>query len=244
MTTRILMVEDDENLRRALALTLRARGYQVTDVATGRAALDQLAGHPFDVVILDLGLPDMDGVEVIRHADPARAVPIIVLSARRDEIDKVRALDAGADDYMTKPFGVDELLARVRAAVRRTTSAPDTRIVRTRDFTIDLGMKSVALASHEPVHLTPTEWGVLETLVRANGLLVTTADLLDEVWGPGYEKQGNYLRVYVGQLRRKLEPDPSAPRYFITSPGLGYRFAISGGATESPAESPSDQPSG
>ena len=230
--TRILMVEDDENLRRALALTLRARAYQVTDVATGRAALDQLNGHPFDVVILDLGLPDMDGVEVIKQIRLGAEVAVIVLSARRDEIDKVRALDAGADDYMTKPFGVDELLARLRAAVRRTAKAPDTRIVRTEDFIIDLGNKTVTDSAGTVVHLTPTEWGVLETLVRANGLLVPTADLLTEVWGPGYEQQANYLRVYVGQLRRKLERDPSDPKFFITTAGMGYRFEIAGG-TES-----------
>lgn len=227
--TRILMVEDDDNLRRALALTLQARAYQVTAVASGRAALDEMDRHGFDVVILDLGLPDLDGVDVIRGIRASGDVPIIVLSARRDEIDKVRALDAGADDYMTKPFGMDELLARLRAAVRRTARPVEARVVRTDDFTIDLGMKNVTTSDGRSVHLTPTEWGVLEMLVRANGLLVPTADLLTEVWGPGYEQQGNYLRVYVGQLRRKLEPDPSHPRYLITSPGLGYRFELGRG---------------
>jgi two-component system, OmpR family, KDP operon response regulator KdpE len=226
--TAVLLVEDDENLRRALTLTLHARGYQVTDVGAGRAALDELARHRFDVVILDLGLPDVDGVEVIRRVREDRVVPIVVLSARRDEVDKVRALDAGADDYMTKPFGVDELLARLRAAVRRSGKSRDQRTVRTDDFAVDLGTKAVTDRAGRPVHLTPTEWGVLETLVRANGLLVTTADLLTEVWGPGYETQANYLRVYVGQLRRKLEPDPSEPRYLITTPGLGYRFEVGG----------------
>jgi two-component system KDP operon response regulator KdpE len=223
MTT-VLLVEDDENLRRALALTLRARGYEVTDVATGSGALDLLGRRKLDVVVLDLGLPDFDGVEVIRRVRETLTVPIVVLSARRDEVDKVRALDAGADDYMTKPFGVDELLARLRAGVRRSSRSADQRVITTDDFVIDLGVKSVATLSGEPIHLTPTEWGVLEALVTANGLLVTSSDLLAEVWGPGYEEQTNYLRVYVGQLRRKLEPDPGVPRYLITSPGMGYRF--------------------
>ena len=226
--TSLLLVEDDDNLRRALALTLRARAYQVTDVASGTQGLAELARKRIEVVILDLGLPDIDGVEVIRRVRDDSAVPIIVLSARRDEIDKVRALDAGADDYMTKPFGVDELLARVRAAVRRTGSGSEQRTVSTADFVIDLGTKSVVRADGQPVRLTPTEWGVLETLVKANGLLVSSTDLLNEVWGPGYEEQTNYLRVYVGQLRRKLEPDPAAPRYLITAPGLGYRFEVMG----------------
>ena len=226
--TAVLLVEDDENLRRALTLSLRARGYEVTDVATGAAALDVLARRRLDVVILDLGLPDLDGVEVIRRVRTSSSVPIVVLSARRDEVDKVRALDAGADDYMTKPFGADELLARLRAAVRRSGRSADTRVIVTDDFSIDLGTKSVSSTSGEPIHLTPTEWGVLEVLVQANGLLVTSAALLADVWGPGYEGQSNYLRVYVGQLRRKLEPDPASPRYLITSPGLGYRFSAAG----------------
>jgi len=227
MTT-VLLVEDDDNLRRALALTLRARGYQITDVSSGLAAVDEVARHRFDVIVLDLGLPDIDGVEVIGRVREDRGIPIIVLSARRDELDKVRALDAGADDYMTKPFGVDELLARVRAAVRRSGRGTEQRTVRTADLTVDLGMKSVVDRHGSPVHLTPTEWGVLETLIKANGLLVSSGELLAEVWGPGYDEQTNYLRVYVGQLRRKLEPDPARPRYLITTPGIGYRFVVSG----------------
>jgi len=227
MTT-VLLVEDDENLRRALTLTLRARGYDVTDVATGSAAIDVLSRRRLDVVVLDLGLPDLDGVEVIRRVRETLTVPVVVLSARRDEVDKVRALDAGADDYMTKPFGVDELLARLRAAVRRSGRSADQRVITTDDFVIDLGTKSVGAPDGQPIHLTPTEWGVLESLVTANGLLVTSSDLLSEVWGPGYEEQTNYLRVYIGQLRRKLEPDPASPRYLITSPGLGYRFNAAG----------------
>lgn len=231
----ILLVEDDERLRRALALTLRARGYEVTDVSTGRAALDEAGRRRVDVVILDLGLPDVDGIEVIRAIRADLSVPIVVLSARRDESDKVQALDAGADDYMTKPFGVDELLARLRAAVRRSGRASDQRLVTTPDFAIDFGTKTLTDASSAAVHLTPTEWGVLETLVGANGLLVSSADLLLEVWGPGYEGQSNYLRVYVGQLRRKIEPDPAHPRYLLTSPGLGYRFDASGSGFGAPA---------
>jgi two-component system KDP operon response regulator KdpE len=234
--TAVLLVEDDERLRRALALTLRARGYEVIDVGAGQSALDEVGRHRVDVVVLDLGLPDLDGIEVIRRIREDLQVPIVVLSARRDEADKVRALDAGADDYMTKPFGVDELLARLRAAVRRSGRGSDQRVVRTPDFTIDFGTKTLMDAESRAVHLTPTEWGVLETLVGANGLLVSAADLLLEVWGPGYETQGNYLRVYVGQLRRKMEPDPGRPRYLLTSAGLGYRFDASGsGAVEPPA---------
>ncbi|MBK9739109.1 MAG: response regulator [Actinobacteria bacterium] len=224
----VLLVEDDERLRRALALTLRARGYTVTDVATGREALAEASHRKLDAIVLDLGLPDLDGLEVIRRVRESSALPIVVLSARRDESDKVQALDAGADDYMTKPFGVDELLARLRAAVRRSGRGEDQRVVATPDFTIDLGRKTLTDRSLAPIHLTPTEWGVLETLVRANGLLVTSADLLSEVWGPGYEEQTNYLRVYVGQLRRKIEPDVTRPRYLLTTPGIGYRFDASG----------------
>ncbi len=224
----VLLVEDDDRLRRALALTLRARGYSVEDVGTGAAALSVLARHRVDVVVLDLGLPDLDGIDVIGRLRAEHTVPVIVLSARRDQSDKVSALDAGADDYLTKPFGVDELLARLRAAVRRAGRGDDQRVVTTPDFVIDLGRKTVTDPRGEPVHLTPTEWGVLEVLVRANGMLVTSVDLLGQVWGPGFEKQANYLRVYLGQLRRKLEPEPARPRYLVTSPGIGYRFDVTG----------------
>lgn len=226
--TAILLIEDDHELRTALAITLRSRGHHVIDAATGRAGLDAAAHRSLDVVVMDLGLPDIDGLDVIKGLRGTSTTPIIVLSARRDEIDKVRALDAGADDYVTKPFGVDELLARIRAAVRRTAPQDDPRSVATDDFVLDLGTKTARTVSGAVIHLTPTEWAVLETLIRANGLLVSTSDLLTEVWGPGYEGQGNYLRVYVGQLRRKLEPDPANPRYLITSPGMGYRFSPTG----------------
>lgn len=225
--TSVALVEDDERLRRAIALTLRARGYEVRDVDSGTAALALLGRIRVDVVILDLGLPDMDGLDVIRAIRVNDDLPIVVLSARRDQSDKVTALDAGADDYITKPFGVDELLARLRAAVRRSGRGDDDRIVSTPDFDIDLGRKTVGNAKGQ-IHLTPTEWGVLETLVRANGMLVAAEDLLGEVWGPTYANQTNYLRVYVSQLRHKIEPDPAHPRYLITSPGLGHIFDVSG----------------
>ena len=225
--TAVALIEDDERLRRALALTLRARGHEVFDVASGAAALELLTRRRVDVVILDLGLPDIDGIEVIRTIRETDDLPIVVLSARRDQSDKVAALDAGADDYLTKPFGVDELLARLRAAVRRAGRGTDDRVVSTPNFVIDLGRKTVENAEHR-VHLTPTEWGVLETLVRANGLLVTAGELLGEVWGPAYATQTNYLRVYLSQLRHKLEPDPTHPRYLITRPGHGHHFDASG----------------
>lgn len=224
----VLLIEDDERLRRALALTLRSRGYEVADAGSGAEALALLRRSRVDVIVLDLGLPDMDGIDLIESVRTMQQTPIVVLSARRDQSDKVRALDAGADDYMTKPFGVDELLARLRAAVRRAGRGDDQRVIATPDFMVDLGLKSVSTSAGASLHLTPTEWGVLEALVLANGLLVSSSDLLAAVWGPGYEDQTNYLRVYVGQLRRKLEPDPGTPRYLITAPGLGYRFDASG----------------
>jgi two-component system KDP operon response regulator KdpE len=226
--TDLLVVEDDDQLRKALTLTLRSRGYVVHAAATGAEALARVAGVRLDVVVLDLGLPDMDGVAVIERIRESSGVPIVVLSARRDQSDKVTALDAGADDYLTKPFGVEELLARLRAAARRSGAPVDAGVVHTPDFDVDLGRKQVLGRDGAVVHLTPTEWGVLEVLVRAGGLLVPGADLLREVWGPQYEGQTNYLRVYLAQLRAKLEPDPAHPRYLLTSPGLGYRFDPSG----------------
>jgi len=226
--TDLLVVEDDDQLRKALTLTLRSRGYVVHPAATGGEALARVAAVRLDVVVLDLGLPDMDGVTVIERIRESSGVPIVVLSARRDQSDKVTALDAGADDYLTKPFGVEELLARLRAAARRSGASVDAGVVHTPDFDVDLGRKQVLGRDGAAVHLTPTEWGVLEVLVRAGGLLVPGADLLREVWGPQYEGQTNYLRVYLAQLRAKLEPDPAHPRYLLTSPGLGYRFDPSG----------------
>ena len=222
--THVLVVEDDRALRQALAINLRAREYDVTAVDDGTAALAAAASHPPDVVILDLGLPDMDGNEVIEGLRGWSQAPIIVLSARTTQGDKVVALDVGADDYMTKPFGMDELLARLRAALRRAGSDPDAPVVETDSFTIDLAAKQASTAAG-PVHLTPTEWHLLEVLIRHEGKLVSRRDLLQEVWGPAYETETNYLRVYMAQLRRKLEADPSHPRHLITEPGMGYRFA-------------------
>jgi two-component system, OmpR family, KDP operon response regulator KdpE len=222
--THVLVVEDDRALRQALAINLRARQYDVTAVDDGTAALAAAASHPPDVVILDLGLPDMDGNEVIQGLRGWSQAPIIVLSARTTQGDKVVALDVGADDYMTKPFGMDELLARLRAALRRAGSDPDAPVVETDSFTIDLATKQASTPAG-PVHLTPTEWHLLEVLIRHEGKLVSRRDLLQEVWGPAYETETNYLRVYMAQLRRKLEADPSHPRHLITEPGMGYRFA-------------------
>jgi two-component system KDP operon response regulator KdpE len=222
--THVLVVEDDRALRQALAINLRAREYDVTAVDDGTAALAAAASHPPDVVILDLGLPDMDGNDVIEGLRGWSQAPIIVLSARTTQGDKVVALDVGADDYMTKPFGMDELLARLRAALRRAGTDPDAPIVETDSFTIDLATKQASTPAG-PVHLTPTEWHLLEVLIRHEGKLVPRRDLLQEVWGPAYETETNYLRVYMAQLRRKLEADPSHPRHLITEPGIGYRFA-------------------
>jgi two-component system KDP operon response regulator KdpE len=221
--TQVLIVEDERGLRQALAINLRARGYEVTAVSEGRAALDAAAREPPDLVVLDLGLPDMYGNEVIEGLRGWSRVPIIVLSARQEQDDKVTALDAGADDYVTKPFGMDELLARLRAALRRSASDLDAPMVETASFSIDLAAK-LAHANGAPVHLTPTEWHLLEMLIRHEGKLVSQQQLLQEVWGPTYKTETNYLRVYMAQLRRKLEPNPAQPRHLITEPGLGYRF--------------------
>ncbi|MGD0273857.1 MAG: response regulator [Gaiellaceae bacterium] len=222
--TRILVVDDEPQLLRALATNLKARGYEVDQAATGEAALMLAAGHHPDLVVLDLGLPGIDGLEVINGLRGWSSVPIVVLSVREREADKVAALDAGADDYVTKPFGMDELLARLRAALRRAAPAgKEEAIVATRDFTVDLTAKRVRRDSKE-VRLTPTEWEIVEILVRNEGRLVTQRQLLKAVWGPQYEKETNYLRVYLAQIRRKLEPDPSQPRYFLTEPRIGYRF--------------------
>jgi two-component system, OmpR family, KDP operon response regulator KdpE len=222
--TRVLIVEDEPGLRRALVINLRARDYDVTAVGEGAAALSAAAAEPPDVVILDLGLPDMDGTEVIEGLRGWSGAPIIVLSARQAQGDKVVALDVGADDYMTKPFGMDELLARLRAALRRSGTDDAAPVVETAAFTVDLAVKE-ARVDGEAVHLTPTEWHVLEVLIRNEGRLVPRTQLLQEVWGPAYEKETNYLRVYMAQLRRKLEPDPAHPRHLLTEPGMGYRFA-------------------
>jgi two-component system, OmpR family, KDP operon response regulator KdpE len=221
---RVLVVDDEPQLVRALAINLRARKYQVDAAQDGAGALQLAAGRHPDVIILDLGLPDMDGVDVIKGLRGWTRVPIIVLSARHASEEKVDALDAGADDYVTKPFGMAELLARLRAAVRRATPAdPEDLVIATESFTVDLAAKKVNRGGSD-IRLTPTEWHVLEFLVRNSGRLVTQKQLLQEVWGPAYAAETNYLRVYMAQLRRKLEKDPSHPRHFITEAGMGYRF--------------------
>ena len=219
---KILVVDDDPAIQRTLAIGLRARGYHVLPARDGRTAVEAVQEDDPDVVLLDLGLPDLSGVDVLRKVREWSQVPVIVLSARHDSDDKVEALDVGADDYVTKPFGMDELLARVRAAVRRSgaSQAPDT--VESPAFRIDLAAKQVWRDADE-VRLTPTEWGLLQALVTRPGRLVSQRQLLHEVWGPAYNAETNYLRVHMANLRRKLEPDPSRPRYFITEPGMGYR---------------------
>jgi two-component system KDP operon response regulator KdpE len=268
--TRVLVVDDEPQILRALRINLRARRYEVTTAANGTQALDEAAAHPPDLVILDLGLPDMDGVDVIGGLRGWTAVPIIVLSGRADSNDKVEALDAGADDYVTKPFGMDELLARMRAAVRRTPAAEAPPRVRLGDLVIDLAAKRVTRQSAEPavqtvpgaapgtaalpleaglgegesrlrseeemaaseadpqpegdIRLTPTEWHLLEVLLRNPGKLLSHRQLLNDVWGPGYDNAGGNLRLYMAQLRRKLERDPARPHWLITEPGMGYRY--------------------
>jgi two-component system, OmpR family, KDP operon response regulator KdpE len=271
--TRVLVVDDEPQILRALRINLRARRYEVTTAPNGTQALDEAAAHPPDLVILDLGLPDMDGVDVIGGLRGWTAVPIIVLSGRADSNDKVEALDAGADDYVTKPFGMDELLARMRAAVRRTPAAEAPPRVRLGDLVVDLAAKRVtrqpaeaavqaapgaggvtpgvtpglpgeagldegesrvrsvemAASGADPhpegdIRLTPTEWHLLEVLLRNPGKLLSHRQLLNDVWGPGYDNAGGNLRLYMAQLRRKLERDPARPRWLITEPGMGYRY--------------------
>jgi two-component system KDP operon response regulator KdpE len=221
--SKLLVIEDEAPLRRALRIFLEAHDYEVVLAGTGTEGLD-LAGqeHP-DAVVLDLGLPDMDGVDVATALRGWSNVPIVVLSARDAEAVKVAALDAGADDYVTKPFGMNEFLARLRAALRRAAPAEEAPVVETADFTIDLGKKTICRGD-EDIHLTPTEWQIVEVLTRSRGKLVPQQQLLQQVWGPQYEKETHYLRLYMSQIRHKLEPDPSRPRYFITEPGMGYRF--------------------
>lgn len=220
----VLVVDDDPHLVRALAITLRGHGYTVATAVDGQSALDAAAQHPVAAIILDLGLPDMDGTTVIARLREWSTVPILVLSARHGSNDKVGALDAGADDYITKPFGLDELLARLRAILRRTPeSGNDPVTIQTASFTVDLARRRVTRSGAD-VRLTPTEWGILEIMVRNPDRLITQQQLLTDVWGPAYAKEANYLRVYMAQIRRKLEPEPGNPRHLITEPGMGYRF--------------------
>jgi two-component system, OmpR family, KDP operon response regulator KdpE len=221
--SRVLVVDDEPQILRALGTNLKVRGYEVDLAPTGERALELAALRPPDAVILDLGLPGIDGVEVIGGLRGWTQVPIIVLSVRGEEADKVGALDAGADDYVTKPFAMGELLARLRAALRRVSPDVVAASVATEAFTIDLAAKRATTAAG-PVRLTPTEWHIVEILVHHEGKLVTQRQLLQEVWGPRYERETNYLRGFLAQIRRKLEPDPAHPRFFITEPGIGYRF--------------------
>jgi two-component system, OmpR family, KDP operon response regulator KdpE len=223
--SKVLVIEDEAPLRRALRIFLEAHDYAVVLAASGREGLDLAAHEHPDVVILDLGLPDMDGVSVAAALRGWSTVPIVVLSARDAEPVKVAALDAGADDYVTKPFAMNEFLARLRAALRRAAPTEQERIIETPDFCIDLGSKQIHRDGTE-IHLTPTEWQIVEVLARNRGKLVGQQALLQQVWGPQYERETHYLRIYMSQIRRKLEPDPSRPRYFVTEPGMGYRFVM------------------
>jgi two-component system, OmpR family, KDP operon response regulator KdpE len=238
--TRVLVVDDEPQILRALRINLRVREYEVHVAATGAEALKMASRYPPDLVILDLSLPDLDGVEVIQGLRGWTKAPIIVLSGRADSTDKVEALDAGADDYITKPFGVEELFARMRAAVRRTGAAEDLPRIKLGDLVVDLAAKRVTRqavvsagggsadaagsAPADDIRLTPTEWHLLEVLLRNPGKLLSRSQLLTEVWGPGYADATGNLRLYMAQLRRKLEPDPARPRWLITEPGMGYRY--------------------
>src|SRR6478609_10791592 len=240
--TRVLVVDDEPQILRALRINLRVRDYDVHVAATGAEALEVAGRYPPDLVILDLGLPDLDGVEVIQGLRGWTKAPIIVLSGRADSLDKVEALDAGADDYVTKPFGVEELLARMRAAVRRTGAPEDLPRIRLGELVVDLAAKRVVRQAPVPaggdgaapdpggrppaegIRLTPTEWHLLEVLLRNPGKLLSRNQLLTEVWGPGYADATGNLRLYMAQLRRKLEPDPARPRWLLTEPGMGYRY--------------------
>ncbi len=226
--TRVLIVDDEPQILRALRINLTARQYEVITAADGTQALHAASDKRPDLVVLDLGLPDIDGVDVIRNLRTWTPVPILVLSGRADSRDKVDALDAGADDYVTKPFSVDELLARIRAVTRRKTpteAVPPTTIG---GYTIDLATRSAYPTDDpdSPVHLTRTEWQILDLLVRNPGKLISQRQLLQEVWGPTYLDQTQYLRNFMAQLRRKLESDPARPRHLITEPGMGYRFRV------------------
>ncbi len=221
--TAILVVDDEPQLRKALRVNLQARGFEVLEAADGETALHLAAASRPDLALVDLGLPGISGLDVIAGIRGWSDLPIIVLSVRGAEQDKVDALDAGADDYVTKPFGMGELLARVRAALRRRGADADEPVIRTAAFEIDLAQHRATVGDDE-VHLTPTEWALVTMLLRHPGRLVTQRHLLHEVWGPGFDHETNYLRVHLANVRRKLEPIPSQPRYFITEPGMGYRF--------------------
>ncbi len=229
--TAVLVIDDEPQIVRALRINLRVRHYEVHTAGSGSEALELAAKHPPDLIILDLGLPDLDGVDVIHGLRGWTDAPIIVLSGRADSTDKVEALDAGADDYVTKPFAMDELLARMRAVTRRATAEMAEPQVRLGDLVVDLAAKRVyhergqeGDAAAADIRLTPTEWHLLEALLRNPGKLMSQQQLLSTVWGPGYQDATGNLRLYMAQLRRKLEPDPARPRWLLTEPGMGYRY--------------------
>ncbi|WP_026310877.1 response regulator [Parafrankia elaeagni] len=223
---RVLFVQDEPQLLRAMRITLHAKGYEVRTAVDGGHALTEAAAHPPDIVVLDLGLPDMDGIDVIRGLRGWTSVPIIVLSGRTSGHDKIASLDAGADDYITKPFSVEELLARLRAVSRRGGGGRAGSMADVGDYRVDFVAKSVTSrdGGHEPVHLTPTEWRLLEALLSNPGTLVSSRALVTQVWGKAYADDTSSLRLYINRLRRKLEPDPTRPRYLTTEPGMGYRY--------------------
>ena len=225
--TFVLAVDDDPAILRTLSINLRARGYDVETAGDGRSALQVVDERMPDAVILDLGLPDLDGVAVLKRLRTFTQVPVVVLSARHESDDKVEALDEGADDYVTKPFDMEELLARVRSAIRRAGAGETSLVVVAGDVRLDVTERRATRAGDE-VRLTPTEWHIVEVLARRQGRLVRQAELLHEVWGPAYDRETNYLRVYLAQIRRKLESDPSRPTMFITDPGIGYRLVTPG----------------
>jgi two-component system KDP operon response regulator KdpE len=220
---KILIADDDPQIVRALRVTLGAQGYEVITAADGAEALSQAIAHHPDVVMLDLGMPKLDGVEVIEGLRGWSQVPILVVSGRTGAADKVDALDAGADDYVTKPFSMDELLARIRALTRRVVASPDEPTTSFGDVVVDFSARSVSGPSG-PIRLTPTEWRLLELLVQNPGKLITREAMLQQVWGPNHSRDTGYLRLYMAQLRKKLEPVPAEPRYLVTAPGMGYRF--------------------
>lgn len=225
---KILIADDDPQILRALKVTLRARGYEIVTADNGAEALDLAASHRPDLVMLDLGMPRLDGIEVIQALRGWTQIPILVVSGRTDAADKVDALDAGADDYVTKPFAIDELLARVRALTRRVVNPGDDPIVEFGNISVDFTAKQITKrnsSKREPVRLTPTEWRILDILIHNPGKLITREDLLTQIWGPHHTKDTGYLRLYFAQLRKKLEPVPAEPRYLVTVLGMGYRFA-------------------
>ncbi|GAA0247817.1 response regulator [Actinomadura nitritigenes] len=222
--TRVLVVDDEPQILRALRINLRARHYEVETAADGTTALRRAGDWHPDLIVLDLGLPDIEGLDVIHGLRGWTRTPIIVLSGRAGSRDKVEALEAGADDYVTKPFTIEELIARIRAVGRRAAPGEDAPTAAVGAHTVDLAAKTITAADGTPVRLTPTEWHLLEILLRNPGKLISQGQLLTEVWGPSYTRETHYLRQYMAQLRRKLEPDPTRPRHLLTEPGMGYRY--------------------